>query len=69
MSNVIDLPEKRAMTGLTLSFTLDHIAANRARIYAQIRLNEFAAAVAKLQKEGFPELKHTLISRQEYGPE
>ncbi len=66
--NVVDFKSKPAMTGITLSFTLTHQSTSGEKMAAQIQLENFARAVHQLQKEGFPNLKHTLISRQEYEP-
>lgn len=68
MSNVIQFPEKSAMTGVTLSFTVSHGATINEKIDAQVYMNDFTQAVRDLQKRGFQRLKCTLISRQEYEP-
>ncbi len=66
--SIHQLPTKQAMTGITLSFTLNHETSQGDKVAAQMHVNAFAKAVADLQKQGFPTLKHTLISRQEYEP-
>ncbi len=66
--NLHNLPPKQAMTGITLSFTATHGLTNGEKIAAQMQLNKFAAAIHDFQKEHFPMLKHTVISRQEYEP-
>lgn len=52
--------------GITLSFLME--AHEVDCIAAQIHLEKLGDAIEELVKQGFPGVKHTLTSRQEYEP-
>ena len=57
---------KPKMYGIVLSFTITDEDPNTT--LPQLRLEHLAYSVKQLVKEGYPDVKHTLISRQEYEP-
>lgn len=67
-SNVFTLskgkPEADSMIGVTLSFTLTFLGNDKYN--AEQYVERFVKDVQSLHTQGYKELKHTIVSRQEY---
>lgn len=63
--NIDELPPIKQI-GIVLSFTMTHDQTPEQDARAEEYLRAFASSVAELVKQGFPKLKHTIVSKQEY---